>query len=316
MELKGKFAVVTGSGGSMPQKSVKPPWLDRTLFPFRSLFIEIDGNTVHYIDEGSGPVLLLLHGNPTYSFLYRHIVRILSPHFRCIALDYPGFGLSSEGPGYSFKPRQHSDVVEKFVLALRLHEIRLMVQDWGGPIGLGFAGRHPELVHSLFIGNTWAWPAQEVKHMARFSRVVGSPIGIFLIERFNLFVNHLLPNGINRKLSKAEMAAYRGPFTTPKSRRPLAILPREILGSRDYLCEVENGLEGLFDKPVLLLWGDADAAFTEHERKRFEQKFPGAVTCALQGAKHFIQECAPEQICEAILLFEGSPMVMCASEES
>jgi haloalkane dehalogenase len=186
MELKGKFAVVTGSGGSMPQKSVKPPWLDRTLFPFRSLFIEIDGNTVHYIDEGSGPVLLLLHGNPTYSFLYRHIVRILSPHFCCIALDYPGFGLSSEGPGYSFKPRQHSDVVEKFVLALRLHEIRLMVQDWGGPIGLGFAGRHPELVHSLFIGNTWAWPAQEVKHMARFSRVVGSPIGSFLIERFNL----------------------------------------------------------------------------------------------------------------------------------
>jgi haloalkane dehalogenase len=162
----------------MPQKSVNPPWLDRTLFPMRSRFIEIDGNTVHYIDEGSGPVLLLLHGNPTYSFLYRHIVRILSPHFRCIALDYPGFGLSSEGPGYSFKPRQHSDVVEKFVLALRLHEIRLMVQDWGGPIGLGFAGRHPELVHSLFIGNTWAWPAQDVKHMARFSRVVGSPIGV------------------------------------------------------------------------------------------------------------------------------------------
>src|ERR1700722_15614321 len=77
VELKGKFAVVAGSGGSMPQKSVKPPWLDRTSFPFRSRFIEIDGNTVHYIDEGGGQVLLMLHGNPTYSFLSRHIVRIV-----------------------------------------------------------------------------------------------------------------------------------------------------------------------------------------------------------------------------------------------
>lgn len=286
------------------QKNLNPAWLDRTLFPFESRSVEIDGNTVHYVDEGNGPVLLLLHGNPTYSFLYRHMIRILSPCFRCIALDYPGFGLSSARPDYRFKPRDHSAVVEKFVDALKLQDIRMMVQDWGGPIGLGFAGRRPELINSLFIGNTWAWPAQNVKHIATFSKIAGSGFARFLIVRFNAFINVLMPAGINRKLSVAEMNAYRGPFPTPQSRRPIALFPKEILDSRDYLAQVEAGLARLRGKPVLLLWADADQGFKESERKRFEQNFPGAATVALQGAKHFVQENAPEQICTEILVFE------------
>ena len=95
----------------MTQKSLDPPWLNRTIFPYQSRSIEIDGNTVHYVDEGHGPVLLLLHGNPSYSFLYRHIIRILCPHYRCVALDYPGFGLSNARPGYSFKPGEQSGIV-------------------------------------------------------------------------------------------------------------------------------------------------------------------------------------------------------------
>ena len=287
----------------MAPKSLNPPWLDRTIFPFRSRSVEIDGNIVHYVDEGHGPVLLLLHGNPSYSFLYRHIIRILCSHFRCIAVDYPGFGLSTPQAGYSFKPKEHSEIVEKFAVALGLTDIRLMVQDWGGPIGLGFAGRRPDLIHSLFIGNTWAWPAQEVKHIARFSRVAGSAFSQFFIVRFNAFVNILIPAAVNKKLSAAEMAAYRGPFPTPESRRPIALFPKEILDSRAYLSEVESGLARLRDKPVLLLWADADDGFKENERRRFEQNFPAAVTCALQGAKHYIQENAPEQICREILAF-------------
>lgn len=287
----------------MKDQPMRPQWLDEKLYPFQSRFMDIEGNRVHYIDEGSGPTLLLLHGNPTWSFLYRHIITRLSGRFRCVAVDYPGFGLSSARPGYSFRPREHSVVLEQFVLALGLDGIGLMVQDWGGPIGLGFAGRHPNRIRALLICNTWAWPAQGIKHIERFSKIVGSPVGRFLILNFNAFVNVFVPLGVSRRLSPAEMCAYRGPFRTRASRLPTAIFPAEILHSREYLAEVESNLKSLSDKPTLILWGDRDAAFREAERKRFEAIFTSHRTFILKGAKHFVQEDAPEQICEEVIAF-------------
>ena len=287
----------------MQERSIRPQWLDEKLYPFQSRFVEIDGNQIHYVDEGSGPTLLLLHGNPTWSFLYRHVIPRLSRRFRCVAVDYPGFGLSSARPGYSFKPREHSTVLERFVLALDLDEIGLMVQDWGGPIGLGFAGRHPDRIRALLICNTWAWPAQGTRNLEWFSKIVGSPIGRFLILNFNAFVNMLLPAGLSRRISPAEMRAYRGPFPTRASRLPTAIFPREILHSREYLAEVESNLGRLSQKPTLILWGDRDTAFREAQRERFEMLFPNHRTRILKGAKHFVQEEAPEQICEELFTF-------------
>lgn len=285
-----------------------PAWLDTRIYPFENHYVHIDGHTVHYVDEGSGPVLLLLHGNPTWSFLYRNIIGQLSNQFRCIALDYPGFGLSTAGPGYAFKPEQHSHVVEHFITELGLTDIRMMVHDWGGPIGLGVAGRRPDLFHSLIIGNTWAWPAQGIPHVAMFSRVAGNPLSRLLIRRFNAFIDWLMPAGINRTLTAAEKAAYRGPFPTPKSRQPIAILPHEILASRNYLAEVEAGLAKLTDKPVLLLWGNDDIGFRDSERTRFEATFPRHRTRILFGAKHLIQECDPRAISDEIRAFEDLPM--------
>jgi haloalkane dehalogenase len=95
----------------MEDMITRPQWLDEKVYPFQSRFVEIEGNRIH--DEGHGPTLLLLHGNPTWSFLYRHIIPRLSRQFRCVAVDYPGFVLSSARPGYSFKPREHSTVLEK-----------------------------------------------------------------------------------------------------------------------------------------------------------------------------------------------------------
>lgn len=288
----------------MEKDTVIPDWLDRGLYPFENRFITIDGNLVHYVDEGQGPVLLMLHGNPSWSFLYRHIIKGLKQNFRCIALDYPGFGLSKARKGYSFTPEEHSYVVEKFCTALELNEIRMMVQDWGGPIGLGFAGRQPEMIHSLFIGNTWAWPAQNSKTIANFSKIAGSGLATFLIQAFNAFAAWLLPQAISRKLSKAEKTAYTRPFPTWSSRWPVAKFPKEILKSRDFLQQVEVNLKRLSNKNVLILWGDKDTGFREPERKRFEEIFPQHHTVVLHGAKHMIQEEAPEEICQAILSFE------------
>lgn len=120
--------------------------------------MELEGARIHYVDEGSGETLLLLHGNPSWSFLYRKIISALRSSFRCVALDYPGYGKSDPSPGYRFTPREHSHLVERVVEHLRLTDLSLTVQDWGGPIGLGFAGRRPELVRRLIIGNSFAWP--------------------------------------------------------------------------------------------------------------------------------------------------------------
>ena len=276
-----------------------PSWLDQSLFQFESRFMNVDGNRVHYIDEGSGPILLLLHGNPTWSFLYRHIVLRLSPQFRCVALDYPGFGLSTAMAGYGYTPREHSDVLEAFVDALDLSDLTIMVQDWGGPIGLGLAGRRPELVHSLIIGNSFAWPA--TAGMKGFSYVVGNPLSRYLITRHNMLARWLIPAGINRTLTEAELAAYMGPFPTPASRLPTWIFARQIRDSASYLSEVEAGLAKLSDKPSLIVWGNADGAFRAADRDRFAGLFSKHHVVELPGAKHFIQENEPEEIAAAIL---------------
>lgn len=279
----------------------RPAWLPESLFPFESRFLDVGGARVHFVDEGTGPVLLLLHGNPTYSLLYRDVIRRLSPRFRCIAVDYPGFGLSTAPPGYDFRPASHSRVVEGLVDALGLSGITVMVQDWGGPIGLGLAGRRPERFRALVIGNTWAWPADGAHGIERFAKIMGGPIGGFLIDRLNVFVNVFIPGGTRRrKPSRQVMDAYRGPFATRESRRPIHVFPREILASRDYLAEVERNLRRLRHLPALIVWGDRDVAFRDAQRLRFEALFHRHRTVVLRGAGHYIQEDAPEEIASAI----------------
>ncbi len=216
-----------------------PSWLPRELFPFESRFLDVEGQVVHYVDEGRGPTLLFLHGNPTWSFLYRDIIKTLRGRFRCIALDYPGFGLSRAAAGYDYLPASHARVVDAFVAALGLSGFAVMVQDWGGPIGLWMAARRPEKIAGLIIGNTWAWPIDGDPHFEGFSKIMGGTIAKFAIRHFNAFVYLMMPMSVKRKrLSRAEMAAYRRPFPTADSRLPTHVFPREIRGSRAFLGEV------------------------------------------------------------------------------
>jgi haloalkane dehalogenase len=278
----------------------RPTWIPERLYPFASRFAEAEGARVHYADEGEGPPLLLLHGNPTWSFLYRDVIRGLSDRFRCIAVDLPGFGLSQPPPGYGFTPAEHARVLERFVTRLDLTGVTMMVQDWGGPIGFAAATRHPGRFERFVIGNTWAWPKADLGTQA-FSRLLGGPIGRRLILHRNLFVERILPGGVRlRRLPEEVMAAYRGPFPTPASRWPTAVFPREILGSRPFLAEVESGLGALRDRPALLVWPTRDVAFRDPERRRWEAIFPDHRTVLLHGAGHYIQEDAPDAIVAAI----------------
>lgn len=279
---------------------VRPGWVPQHLYPFTSHYLDVEGARVHYVDEGSGPPLLLLHGNPTWSFLYRDIITGLRDRFRCIALDYPGFGLSTSAPGYGFTAAEHARIVERLVVELDLTDVTMMVQDWGGPIGFATATRHPDRFAAFVIGNTWAWPKSDVGTQV-FSRTLAGPLGKFLILRRNFFVETIMPASMRlRKLPAPVMDAYRGPFPTPESREPAYVFPREILTARPLLAEIERGLPALQDRPALLVWPTKDVAFRGPERRRWEKIFPAHQTVILEGAGHYIQEEAPDQIVMAI----------------
>lgn len=279
----------------------RPPWVDDELFPFESRFVELDGHIVHYVDEGAGPVLLMLHGNPTWSFVYREVIASLRDRFRCIALDYPGFGLSVAAAGYRYLPQEHADVVVAFLDRLDLSNVTLIAHDWGGPIGLRAAERRPAKFDRLVLANTWAWPMNGHLRAEIAARVMGGFAGRALIRRLNLFVNALIPAGHRtRKVSQAEMAHYRAALPTPDRRQASAILPGAIIGGRQFLASVEDRLARLSQLPALIVWADADMAFGDEERLRWEAILPNHTTVTLPGVGHFLQSDAPAELCQAI----------------
>lgn len=279
----------------------RPEWVDDELFPFESHFVDIDGNTVHYVDEGSGPTLLLLHGNPTWSFLWRDVIRALRDDFRCIALDYPGFGLSAPKPGYRYLPEEHADVVTEFVDALGLDGVTLVGQDWGGLIGLATAEQRPGVFDRLVLANTWAWPVNGELHFEAFGRIVGGLPMRFLVRRLNLLVNAFIPTGHRRrKPTAAEMNHYRQALGTPERRQASAVLPGRVLASRAFFAEVEARLPDLAHLPTLIVWGDADIAFRPQERERLEATFTNHETVIVEGAGTYVESDAPEEFVAAI----------------
>jgi haloalkane dehalogenase len=288
----------------------RPAWVDDELFPFESRFIAIDGHTVHYVDEGSGPTLLFLHGNPTWSFEYREVIGALRDQFRCVALDYPGFGLSSPRPGYRYLPEEHAQVVTAFVDALALSGVTLVAQDWGGPIGLAAVQQRPVAFKGLVLANTWGWPITGDLHIQVLSHLMGGPLGRLLIRQFNLFVNAMIPVGHRlRKPTATEMAHYRKALPTPSRREASAVFPGRITASRAFLAGVEAGLPDLASLPTLIVWGDADFAFRAKERQRWEQVFTNHHTVIVEGAGHFVQSDAPEEFAAAIRDWRYAPGV-------
>jgi haloalkane dehalogenase len=269
---------------------VRPAWVDDTLFPFTSRFADIDGNLVHYVDEGDGRPIVFLHGNPTWSFVYRDVIAALRGSYRCVALDYPGFGLSQAREGYGSLPEEHAQAVVGFLDAADLDDVTLVVHDWGGPIGMWAALARPARISRLVIGNTWAWPVNGDRHFEVFSALMGGPPGRWLIERANLFVRVMIPRGHRlRKVSAAEMMHYRAALDTAARRRGSAIFPRQIIAGHAFLSGVAARLGELADRPALIIWGDADIAFRDTELHRWEALLSDHETVVVFGAGHYVQ---------------------------
>jgi haloalkane dehalogenase len=271
------------------------------LFPFESRFFESSVGKIHYIDEGSGPPIVFFHGNPTWSFLYRDIIKELKDSFRCIAADYPGFGLSVHPNGYGYTPAEHSRVIGELVDNLSLNDFVVMGQDWGGPIGLKIACDRADSVRGVVLGNTWFWPADRLT-MTFFSRVMSSRFMQRQIRQKNFFVERIYPTGHTRKPSQQVMDHYRKTQPTPEARTGAAVFPKEIVGSTPLLEELWNCVpQRLGSKPALLVWGMKDFGFRPRIFiPRIRSVFSNIKLVELPDARHYIQEDAPEEIAHAI----------------
>jgi haloalkane dehalogenase len=283
-----------------------PPFTpDRRLFPFESRWLESSVGPVHYIDEGVGRPILFLHGNPTWSFLYRGIVIRLKSRFRCIAVDYPGFGLSVRPEDYDYTPAEHAAVVRELVRELDLGELTIMGQDWGGPIGLRVALDELPRLRALVMGNTWYWPFDAWQAKA-FAYVMSmDPVQSMILDK-NMLVERLMPMGVKHPLAEEVMQHYRDALPTPKSRIGVAELPRQLLLASSWLADLAEGVSrSLGNVPLLLTWGIHDVVFPRRYMERFREDFRLARVHRLD-AKHFIQEDAPAEIAGAIEQFLGS----------
>ena len=284
-----------------------PPFTpDPRLFPFRSKWFDSRVGGVHYVDEGVGDPILFLHGNPTWSFVYRGIIIRLRKTFRCIAMDYPGFGLSARPDDYGYTPRDHAGIVQDLVRELDLENLTIMGQDWGGPIGLRVAVDEIARLRALVMGNTWFWPLQAWQAKA-FAYVMSmAPMQSQILNR-NLFVERVIPMGVKHALSDEVMHHYREAMPTPASRIGAAELAVQLLGSSDWLSDLERDVQDhLANVPLLLTWGLHDPVFTRPFLERFREVFR-VVRLQRLDAKHFIQEDAPKEIASAIGSFLTSP---------
>jgi haloalkane dehalogenase len=280
-------------------------WIDRNEYPFTSHFFQTPAGKLHYVDEGSGEVVVMLHGNPAWSFLYRKLIKRLSPHYRCIAPDYIGFGLSDKPGDWNYLPEEHAKNLEALIGHLGLKNITLVVGDWGGPIGMQYAVTHPENVKRLVVTNTWAWPVDKDFHYIAFSAFMGGPVGRFLIRRFNFFVTSFMrvAFGDKRKLGDHAHQHYKNALPTAASRKGCHVFPRQIIASTPWLAQLWGKFFALKDKPTLFVWGMKDVAFREKELKRWQQVLPNSLTLRLNTVGHFVPEEAPEELGEAVLAF-------------
>jgi haloalkane dehalogenase len=270
------------------------------LYPYESRWFDHRGIRMHYVDEGSGTPILMCHGNPTWSFLYRRVIARLRERFRCIAVDYPGFGLSDRPDGYGYTAAEHAGMVGALVDHLGLEGFIVMGQDWGGPIGMSVATERADRIAGLCFMNTWFWPADRFS-MKAFSRVMSSgPLQRRILER-NLFVERFIPAGTSRTMSGEEMDHYRGVQPSPEARVAVAVFPREILAATPWLGRLAAAAPAaLGGKPMALVWGMRDRAFgSKSIVERWRSEFPIADVAMLDNANHYIQEDAPDEIAEA-----------------
>lgn len=289
-----------------PRSVSSPSWLDREAYPFRSHRVALTAGTMHYVDEGAGETVLFVHGTPTWSFEFRHLIRALAPRVRCVAPDHLGFGLSARPREFAYTPEAHAAALAEFVDRLRLDRFTLVVHDFGGPIGLPLALQPVTPVARLVLMNTWMWPFDDDPAMLRGAKLAGGAIGRWLYTYANASLRLVAPSayGDRRKLTPAIHRQYLEVFRDRDARtRVLHALAKALIGSRAHYADLLARAGRLHDMPSLIVWGMRDAAFRPHQLARWQQLLPHARVCRIESAGHWPHEEEPERVLQAIRAF-------------
>jgi haloalkane dehalogenase len=275
----------------MTTPGIAQDWLDTAAYPFDHHFMDAPQGKMHYIDEGQGPVILFVHGTPTWSFLYRDFIKQLSGDFRCIAVDHVGFGLSKGKNQPVLNPQQHAGNLQFLIRKLDLNKITLVVHDFGGPIGLGAALETPDRIDKVVIFNTWLWGIKDRKDVQKIDKLVNSWIGKQLYLTFNISPKLLLKQGFDEKnrLTKAIHQQYISPFPDKESRKPLLKIAQSLAGSSDWYDQLWKKINLLEKKNWLILWGMKDSFIDSSFLEKWKDQLPDAVIKTYECG-HFVQE--------------------------
>lgn len=275
------------------------PGLDRDEYPFSANFVDVDGHRMHYVDEGSGHPVVMVHGNPTWSFYYRNLIKDLRGDFRTLAPDHIGCGLSDK-PGdddYDFTLRQRVADFDRFIDAtVDDDRLTLIVHDWGGMIGMRWATENPERIERLVITNTAAFHLPDSKRLpVALWLVRDTPVGKFLVDRFNAFSRGAARFCVTDNMSDTVAAGYKAPYQKREDRlatlrfvEDIPLKPEDP--GYDLITETADKLSLLRERPILIGWGRKDFVFDDAFLERWQEIYPDAEYAIYPDAGHYVLE--------------------------
>ncbi|UQZ88607.1 alpha/beta hydrolase [Deltaproteobacteria bacterium Smac51] len=294
--------------------SFSSPMVDIPGFHFSRAFFERPGGLrLHYVDEGQGATVLMVHGNPTWSFFWRRLISGLAPKYRCLAPDHMGMGLSSRPSKSDYSFRLADRVADLAALVEHVNPdgpVHLVVHDWGGPIGLGWAVEHPERVASITIMNTGTRIPPDYRlplRLALFKRL--APLGSLLAVRGNLFAWGTSVFGVVKPLSEEARQGFLLPYQDASQRLAIGRFVEDIPlapdhPSYDYLADIDRKAARLIsEKPATLVWGLRDFVFNRTVYLDWSQRYPQASSLVLPEAGHYLMEDEPLRVTEHVRSF-------------
>jgi haloalkane dehalogenase len=274
-------------------------------YPFRPRQLEIDGHRLSYLDEGQGPVVVMVHGNPSWSYLYRNLVSGLRDRYRCLVPDHLGCGFSAKPADYPYRLSNHIDNLEHLLETLGVARCILIVHDWGGAIGMGWAGRHPERVAGVVVLNTAAFRSSRIP--LRISICRWPILGSLLVRGLNGFARAATFMAVTRPMRPEIAAGFLAPYDNWRHRIAVLRFVEDIPMDSDHpswatLAAVEASLPLLQPCPMLLCWGGRDFCFNDAFFEEWRKRFPAAEAHYFSEAGHYVLE---DWMAEILPLIEG-----------
>lgn len=273
-----------------------PDWL-KPLYPFTPKSFETPrGARMSFLDEGGAPdseeAVLMLHGNPTWSFYYRELVQAIAPHMRCIVPDHIGMGLSEKPQNYPYTLESRIGDVDALVTHLGVKRIHLVVHDWGGAIGFGYAGRYPQRIGKLVILNTGAFPSPHIPRRIGLCKT-GFP-GTALVRGLNGFAGPAVWMSMHRrKLTADEKRGFLLPYDSWDNRVAVDAFVKDIPMIPSHptwrtLTDTAAGLKYFKQNDALIVWGGRDFCFNDHFYAEWKKRLPQAQAYYLEDAGHYV----------------------------